>query len=69
MNHINTEEMNARNISTMIQKSRQEFEQSGKRDMEVALAESMKMFEKQIKQQEESLMQETLASQNQYEEE
>jgi hypothetical protein len=29
-------------------KSRQEFENNGKRDMEVALAESMQMYEKEI---------------------
>jgi hypothetical protein len=37
-----------KDLTSTILKSRKEFEHNGKRDMEVALAESMKLYEKEI---------------------
>jgi hypothetical protein len=43
-------------IFDAIVKSRQEFESNGKRDMEAALAESLNLFEKDIKKQEQQVI-------------
>eukprot|EP00347_Sterkiella_histriomuscorum_P002114 403369422 len=53
-------------VSDLIMRSRKDFEQQGKRDMEVALAESMQNYEKDIKDKEQQLINQT---ENQYDEE